>query len=1121
MSAPDPGRPERVASSEELRVVEELRALEALTLNPVRDIKDVWSRHDYHAGHMHPQATRAIRRSIREATESRTQNPVGIALRGEKGVGKTHLLGWAREQVQQDGGYFFLVSDPPEDGFWAELRGSVVEQLKPLPDRSRNQLETLLADLAGKTGLDGAVRAAVTGQRAASPADVTAFIRALRGLTSMGPGQQDTARALVLLGSPDYDHQDLGEHFLLGSEGDRGKLSRWGITSPPKEPKSLIGELSWLLALSGPTVFAVDQIDALIDMFNREQESGPAQRGALRTVISGLMALRDQTHRTLTVISCLPDTWEYMRANALGPALDRFASVLLANIESAAVGREMIERRFAAEFRRIGFEPPYPSWPIRPGAFDDATNYTPRTLLERVRAHIDTCLNQRLVLELDRLGGAPVAPYDRTSVPRQPPSPLAPPADLTAFDDRFRQLREEADVSRAFSPDTEDEAMSDLLNAGLAAWIAEHDQSDAGAFSLERLSHRNPPLHASLEMFTDQRLESTRKWGFRAISHPHHARARTQLSKAMEASGVRVPGAGRQLIVLRNPSWPPGKVTASLLAEFKALGGIDRSVTAEDLKTFAALGQLLANPDRGLRDWLAERRHAHRTELFRRTLGDVGLDAPPQDVPERSDPVEDGPGRPAPGEGQPPPDRDAPAASDAAPSEQPVTLAIAAPIQGVLASTAPEQAEPRRAAVPGQVSPPTGLSATARQIVHIGTALPGQTPVHVELKMLRRHVSVFGAAGSGKSVLLRRIVESCALHGVSAIVLDPHNDLAALGDPWPSPPEGWADGDEQLAADYLAGTDLVIWTPGRDDCRPLSFYPLPVFADILDDPKEFRDAVKAAVEALAPRADAAADTARAAEKRAVLLEALTYFGRSGGDDLAGFIELLRNLPDEASTVAGAATIAAKLGHVLHVATVNDDQFAGAGERMDPDMLLSPPPGKRARVSVISFVGLPTLGQQQTFVNQLQLALFSWIKKHPAADGELRGLLVMDEAQLFAPPGKTTPCRESTLSLAAQGRKYGLGMVLATQQFSGLHNSVTNNCRTQFYGRLGSSAQLRTAQAVATMSGGSLPDVGRLKAAEFYLATEGTGYRKFRAPMCLTQHSGALSEEQVLRRACPQ
>jgi hypothetical protein len=110
----------------------------------------------------------------------------------------------------------------------------------------------------------------------------------------------------------------------------------------------------------------------------------------------------------------------------------------------------------------------------------------------------------------------------------------------------------------------------------------------------------------------------------------------------MDAFGLRVPGAGRQLIVLRNSSWPVGKVTANLVAEFKALGGINRSVTAEDLKTFAALGQPLASPDRGLRDWLVERRHAHRTELFRRTLGDVGRDALPQDASSQDSSPQDG-----------------------------------------------------------------------------------------------------------------------------------------------------------------------------------------------------------------------------------------------------------------------------------------------------------------------------------------------------------------------------------------------------------------------------------------------------------------------------------------------
>jgi hypothetical protein len=45
-------------------------------------------------------------------------------------------------------------------------------------------------------------------------------------------------------------------------------------------------------------------------------------------------------------------------------------------------------------------------------------------------------------------------------------------------------------------------------------------------------------------------------------------------------------------------------------------------------------------------------------------------------------------------------------------------------------------------------------------------------------------------AGSGKTVLLRRIVEEAALAGIPAIVIDPNNDLSRLGDAWPERPAG-------------------------------------------------------------------------------------------------------------------------------------------------------------------------------------------------------------------------------------------------------------------------------------------------------------------------------------------
>jgi hypothetical protein len=48
------------------------------------------------------------------------------------------------------------------------------------------------------------------------------------------------------------------------------------------------------------------------------------------------------------------------------------------------------------------------------------------------------------------------------------------------------------------------------------------------------------------------------------------------------------------------------------------------------------------------------------------------------------------------------------------------------------------------------------------------------------------------------------------------------------------------------------------------------------------------------------------------------------------------------------------------------------------------------PGKRARVSVISFIGLPTDVQRQTFVNQLQLALFPGSRRTRRGTGRPAG-----------------------------------------------------------------------------------------------------------------------------------
>jgi hypothetical protein len=1032
---------------------QELTALAGLTFDWTRALDDVWTDQRYHVDGLHAVTAALIGSGIR-AIAADGARPLGIVIQGQRGVGKTHLLGWTREQVQRDGGFFFLVGDLFTKAFWEQVLGSMVEQLLPLPDGSRNQLATLLTRLADQVGLEGSFRAQVTGEVPPTPEGVKVFIAALRrAAPSLGLICQDTARALVLLASPLQEDQDVGYYYLTGNEVDLQDRRHWRINSTRKIPRLLVNEVSQLLALAGPIVLAIDQVDALIDELVGRSAADAEQARPLADVATGLMALRDVAHRTLTIVSCLPESWEYIRKYGVDTVTDRFREARqLRNIPSADVGRLMIEKRFAVDFGRSGFEPPYPTWPILPAAFDDASRYTARALLKRIEAHVSRCLADQEIVELDHLDETlPSA----QSVTADPSGQSPGQAEL---DRLFARLSQEAQVSAALDPETEDAAMPPLLAAGLEAWARELGGVEDQVFVQEPLPGKNPRLHACLRMLLDTRTERQRRWAFRAIASNSPRAVQTRLRKAIEGAGLAAGGvgdAGRRLFVLRSAGWPSGPVTEKAAAELTAKGGVLLPVAEADLRTFAALGELLSGHHPELNAWLLARRPAHGTELLGRALADAdaGTDAPPD----------------------PPP--------------------------------------------PARTTTKSAQAPRPRPAIRIGLPAAGQPGATVDLTALRRHLAIFAGSGSGKTVLLRRVIEECALQGVSSIVLDPNNDLARLADEWPARPAPWLDGDADRARDYHQGTDVVLWTPRREGGRPLTFQPLPDFGAVLDDVDEFNAAVDAAVEALAPRVGVQRASTRAGQEKAVLIEAMRWFGRGAGRDLGVFIDLLSALPEHVTEIAKGPLLAAELADRMRAVRATDPLFGGAGEPADPGALLTPPPGKRARISVISSVGMASLDQWQGFVNQLQMALFSWVKRNPADDRPLGGLLVMDEAQDLVPSVGTTACSESTRRLASQARKYGLGLLFATQSPKSLHNSVPGNATTQLFGLLSSPVQIDAARELARAKGGSLPDIGRLSSGQFYLATEGSAFRQIRTPMCLSHHpSSPLTEEEVLSRA---
>ncbi|MEU6726937.1 DUF87 domain-containing protein [Nonomuraea wenchangensis] len=1049
----------------------EERALRALSrvLTWTTMAEHAWNPPPFHVGGVHPRAEQLILDGIDEACEATGAGPLGVVIQGEGGAGKTHLLGWVRGEIARAGGYFFLVDFSAGDDFWRRTAGAMVDDLGRSAAGPDTPAQAVVA-LRGLAALAGAGDriAAVEDGKDITREDLDALVAGLVARDRRLQRCRDTIRALALYAVASGPAFDVAhDHLMSTEEAEEGDRGAWGMSRGIKAPHDIVVELSTILALTGPSVIAVDQIDALLEHSRAAPGAAPdggPRKDVIDEVASGLMALVHATHRTLCLVACLPSSWGLIRDRAIGTAKDRFRpSLILDTIARPELARNLVERRFAVAFARAGFTPPDPVWPVAPAAFATAPGRTPRTLLRLIAAHVAACRADGVVRLLERFDGEdPVA---------TPPSPakavtVVPEANLARLDARFADLHGRADVSAAFDPEHEDELAPSLLAAGLDAWIREQDKAGE-SFSVDPPPGRRPSLHARLRQTLDPESEYQRHWTFRMIGAAHHIAALKRLNDGIAASGMGPETPDRCFVVLRNQAWSDGPATRARLAELKEWGGRSLPVRGDDLRVFAALRQMAADGDPEFETWLRVRRPAGGTELFSVLFGALTRETAPSPqppIPEAGRPAESGPG--------------------------PARPAASGP-------------EPVGGSVP---------------VIPVGRRMDTGVELELKLAALARHTAVFAGSGSGKTVFLRRLIEECALLGVSSIVLDPNNDLARLGDPWPAPPPGWDDGDVDKAARYFAETEVVIWTPGRSRGRPLTFQPLPDFAAVLDDRDELETALALAVEALAHRANVDGASAKARKGKAILRQVLAHFARSGGGSFAAFLGLLGALPLEVSQIDRADQLAAELGQLLTAATITDPLFAGHGEAADPAQLLTPSPGKRARVSVISFVGLGDQARP-AFVNQLQMALFSWIRRNPARGRPLSGLYVMDEAQSLVPATPKTEALASTLTLASQARKYGLGLVFATQTPRGLHNHIAGNATTQFIGRINSPTQIEVVKGLARARGGRADRVGRLEAGQFYAASDGVPEALVRARQCLSHHPpDPLTEQEIIERA---
>src|SRR6185436_15831422 len=134
------------------------------------------------------------------------------------------------------------------------------------------------------------------------------------------------------------------------------------------------------------------------------------------------------------------------------------------------------------------------------------------------------------------------------------------------------------------------------------------------------------------------------------------------------------------------------------------------------------------------------------------------------------------------------------------------------------------------------------------------------------------------------------------------------------------------------------------------------------------------------------------------------------------------------------------------------ALVASPSFAawGAGQALDPATLLRTPEGKpRCAIVYLAHLG----DQERQFVVTLVLSkLVTWMRGQPGTS-DLRTLVYMDEVFGFVPPTAAPPAKKPILTILKQGRAFGVGMVLATQNPVDLDYKVMANAGTWMVGRL--------------------------------------------------------------------
>lgn len=300
-------------------------------------------------------------------------------------------------------------------------------------------------------------------------------------------------------------------------------------------------------------------------------------------------------------------------------------------------------------------------------------------------------------------------------------------------------------------------------------------------------------------------------------------------------------------------------------------------------------------------------------------------------------------------------------------------------------------------------------------ILPVGTLLESEdaAPAHLLAPKMNRHTFWCGQSGSGKTYALGVLLEQVLLNTrLPLVILDPNSDFVRLG-------EIREDAPAEAAA-ALAERDIRVRRPGDDES--------PLHVRLLDMPLRSRSAILG----IDPIADA--------ELYNLMLhlepEVQTFAQGT-------IIEGLRAQGDEVRN-----RLALRLENV---GVPSWDLWAWGGRSVTDDI------DENADATVVDLGGFAT----QAEFRAAALAVLDHLWEHRAE--RMPRLIVIDEAHNLCSPDPVDAVHalltERIVQIAAEGRKFGLWLLLSTQRPSKVHPNALSQCDNLALMRMSSSRDL--------------------------------------------------------------